>query len=89
MRVSDIWLFERSCRLSSECNNFLVALQPSHVPSPMRMWWGKSELVRATLIMFREYNTLEFTFCVEFLIILLRDTLTNSLALMTLMTQAW
>ena len=50
------------------------------------------KLVRATLIMFREFNTLELTFCVEFLIILLRETLTNSLTLMTLMipmTQAW
>ena len=50
------------------------------------------ELVRATLIMFREFNTLELTFCVEFLIILLRETLTNSLTLLTLMTpmtQAW
>ena len=51
-----------------------------------------SELVRATLIMFREFNTLELTFCVEFLIILSRETLTNSLTLTTLMTpmtQAW
>ena len=32
-----------------------------------------SKLVRATLIMFREFNTLELTFCVEFIIMLLLE----------------
>ena len=44
-------------------------------------------LVRATLIMFREFNTLELTFCVEFVIIYYEiHSLTHSLTLMTLMT---
>ena len=36
------------------------------------------KLVRATLIMFREFNTLELTFCVEFIITLLREMLKSS-----------
>ena len=38
----------------------------------------KYQLVRATLIMFREFNTLELTFCVEFIITLLREMLKSS-----------
>ena len=33
------------------------------------------KLVRAKLIMFREFKTLELTFCVQFTIILLREML--------------
>jgi len=41
------------------------------------------KLVRAMLIIFREFNTIELTFCVEFIIILLQEmpnssTLSNS-----------
>ena len=42
------------------------------------------ELVRATLIMFREFNTLELTFCVEFIITLLREMLKSSTLSITL-----
>ena len=39
---------------------------------------GREKLVRAALIMFRGFNTLELTFCVEFIITLLREMLKSS-----------